>query len=121
MEGKANGIAGLIRDVFRNKEKEIKDKCYAKHEELKKKLEKTPEYQKLAEEMDVLDKQRDKLRESMNKLEERTGRTYWEYEKKVLERLNSEFVKVRISVMGKDVEEVKSAITEFSKMEFWEG
>ncbi|MFH1941899.1 MAG: hypothetical protein ABIL68_07315 [bacterium] len=121
MEVKVNGIVALIKDVFRNKEKEIKDRCYEKHQELKKKIEKTPEYQKLAMEISELEKQRDKLNEKINKLEERIGRTYWDYEKKVLERLNREFIKVRIAVMGKDAEEVKSAITEFSNMEFWEG
>ena len=121
MEVKVNGIVALIRDVFRNKEKEIKYKCYEKHQEMKKKIEKTPEYQKLERKMDVLEKQKEKLSEEMNRLEEQLGRTYWDFEKKVLERLHREFVKVRIEVMGKEVGEVKRIVTEFSKKEFWEG
>jgi len=120
MEVKVNGIVALIRDVFKNKEKEIKEKYYEKHQELKQKIEKTPEYQKLEREIDLLEKQKEKLSEKVNKLEEQAGRTYWDFEKKVLERLNKEFIKVRIAVMGKEVEEVKSIITEFATMEFWE-
>ena len=121
MEVKVNGIVALIRDVFKNKEKEIKEKYYEKHQELKQKIEKTPEYQKLEREIDVLEKQKEKLNEKINRLEEQVGSTYWDFEKKVMERLNREFIKVRIAVMGKEIEEVKRIITEFSKMDFWEG
>ena len=65
--------------------------------------------------------QKEKLDEKKNGLEEQVGRTYWDFEKKVMERLNKEFVKVRIAVMGKEVEEVKRIITEFSTKDFWEG
>ena len=99
MEVKVNGIVALIRDVFRNKKKEIKEKCYEKHQELKQKIEKTPEYQKLEREMDVLEKQKEKLNEKINRLEEQVGRTYWDFEKKVVERLNKEFIKKRIPIV----------------------
>jgi molecular chaperone GrpE (heat shock protein) len=111
----------LTRDVFKIKEREIKDKHYEKHQELTRKIEETPEYQKLAKEMDGLDKQKEKLEEKIDKLKRNIGKDYWEFEKKVLERLNEEFIKVRIAVMNKDIEEVKSIIEEFAKKEFWEG
>lgn len=121
MEVKVNGIVALIKDVYRNKEKEIKEKCYEKHQELKQKIEKKPEYQKLAGERNDLDKQSEKLNEKIHKLEEQIGRTSWDFEKKVLERLNREFIQVRIAVMGKDMEQIKGTVTEFSKRNFWEG
>lgn len=121
MEVKSNGVVALTRDVFKIKEREIKDKHYEKHQELMKKIDETPECQKLAKEIDGLEKQKEKLEEKIDKLKKNIGRDYWGFEKKVMERLNKEFIKVRITVMNKDIEEVKSIIEEFSKKEFWEG
>ena len=57
MEVKVNGITGLIRDIFKSKEKEIQQKSYQKHEELLDKVKKTPEYQEFQKKLDDLDKQ----------------------------------------------------------------
>lgn len=81
MEVKSNGVVALTRDVFKIKEREIKDKHYEKHQELMRKIEETPEYQKLAKEVDGLDKQKEKLEEKIDKLKRNIGKDYWEFEK----------------------------------------
>lgn len=120
MEVKANGITGLIRDIFRSKEREIQQKYYQKHEELLNKIKKTSEYQELQKKIDDLEKQQEKVSKERDKLTEHLGRA-WEFDKLAQERLNSEFIKVRIAVMGSEIEEARKAIEEFAKKEFWEG
>lgn len=120
MEVKANGVTGLIRDIFRSKEREIQQKYYQKHEELLNKIKKTPQYQELQKKLDDLEKQQEKVRKERNKLTEHLGYA-WEFDKLAKERLNSEFIKVRIAVMGSEIEEAKKVIEEFAKKEFWEG
>lgn len=120
MEAKINGVASLIRDVFRMREKDIEDKYYNKHEELVNKVKKTQEYQKIQKQLDELEKVEKKLRKEQDKLTEHLGGV-WEFRERALEKLKDEFIKVRITVMDKSAEEVKKIITEFSKKEFWEG
>lgn len=120
MEVKANGVTGLIRDIFRSKEREIQQKSYQKHEELLNKIKKTPEYQELQKKLDDLYKQQEKVRKERDKLTAHIGYA-WEYDKLAQGRLNSEFIKVRIAVMGSEIEEAKKVIEEFAKKEFWEG
>lgn len=120
MEVKVNGVALLIKDVYKLKQQEIEQKYYKKHEELKAKVKKTAEYQKLQKRMDELENQEKELRKEMDKLAGHLGEA-WNFRENAIERLQEEFVKVRIEVMGKEVEEVKKTITEFSKREFWEG
>jgi chaperonin cofactor prefoldin len=120
MEAKVNGVAALIRDLFRMKAQEIEQKYYRKHGELEERIKKTEGYQKLQKQMEELEKQEKKLRKDMDKMTEHLGGV-WEFREKAETRLKEEFIKVRIEVMGKETEEVKKAITEFSKKEFWEG
>lgn len=120
MEVKANGVTGLIRDIFKTKEREIQQKFYQKREELLNKIKKTPEYQELQKKMDDLEKQQEKVRKERDKLTAHLGYA-WEYDKLAQGRLNSEFIKVRIAVMGSEIEEAKKVIEEFAKKEFWEG
>jgi len=120
VEIKVNGVAALIRDIQRMKAQEIEQRYYRKHEELENEIRKTEKFQKLQKQRDELEKQESKLRKEMDKLTEHLGGA-WEFKEQAAQRLKEEFVKVRIEVMGKEVEEVKKIITEFSKKEFWEG
>jgi predicted nucleic acid-binding Zn-ribbon protein len=120
VEAKINGVAALIRDIHRIKEQEIGQKYYKKHGELKEKIKKTAAFQKLQKQIEELENQEKALRKEMDKLTEHLGEA-WNFKDRAIERLQEEFVKVRIEVMGKEVEEVKKIITEFSKKEFWEG
>ena len=119
MEVKANGVIGLIRDIFRSKEREIQQKYYQKHEELLNKIKKTSEYQELQKKIDDLEKQKEKVRKERDKLIAHLGQA-WEFDKRAQERLNSEFIKIRIAVMGSEIEEAKKAIEQFATKEFWE-
>jgi len=120
MEVKANGVTGLIRDIFKSKEREIQQKSYEKREELLDKIKKTPDYQEFQKKLDDLEKQQEKVRKERDKLTAHLGHS-WEFDKLAQERLNSEFIKVRIAVMGSEIEEAKKVIEEFAKKEFWEG
>jgi len=120
MDVKANGVTGLIRDIFKSKEREIQQKSYQKHEELLDMVKKTPEYQELQKKLDDLDKQQEKVRKGRNKLTEHLGHS-WQFDSLAKERLNNEFIKVRIAVIGSEIEEAKKVIEEFAKKEFWEG
>jgi len=110
----------LIRDIFRSKEREIQQKYYQKHEELLNKIKKAPEYQELQKKIEILEKQQEKVRKERDKLTAHLGQS-WEFDKLAQERLNSEFIRIRIVVMGSEIEEAKKAIEEFTKKEFWEG
>jgi predicted nucleic acid-binding Zn-ribbon protein len=120
VEVKINGVAALIRDIQKMKAQEIEQRYYSKHEELEEKVKGMEEYQKLQKQIDELEKQEKKVRKEMDKLTGHLGGV-WEFRDKAVERLKEEFIKVRIEVMGKEIEEVKRIITEFSKKEFWEG
>jgi transposase InsO family protein len=109
MEAKINGVAALIRDIQRMKAQEIEQKYYKKHGELEEKIKKAEEYQKLQKQMEELEKQERKLRKDTDKLTENLGGV-WEFREKADARLKEEFIKVRIEVMGKEIEDVKDIL-----------
>jgi predicted GTPase len=109
----------LTRDIFKIKEKEISDKYYKKHEELLEKVKNTLEYQRLEKKIEKVEKEESKLRKEQDKFTEHLGES-WQFHERALESLKKEFIEVRIAVIGKEAEEVKSIITEFAKREFWE-
>jgi len=81
-----NGVALLIKDVKKRKQQEIKQEYDKNHEKLEAKVKKTDEYKKLQKRMDRLTRH---LGEAWNSGEQ------------AVERLQEEFVKVRIEVMSK--------------------
>lgn len=120
----ANGVLGLLREIFIDKKAELDRDFYSKSEEIEKQLEKeNPKFRELTGEIKAKNEQRDKLREEIEKLEETKKKLFpnaWDAKKKAEENLKNDYLKLRVktTLNGMPKERVKKMVEQFHNKDY---
>ena len=119
-----NGVLGLLKDIHSDKKAELERNFHNKCDEIEQRLAKeNPKFLELIGKILAKDKQIEKLRDEMHKLQETKKKLFprsWDAKDKAVEMLKEDYLKLRVktTLNGIPKEQVKKLVEDFHKKDY---
>ena len=120
----ANGVLGLLKDIYSDKQSELEKDYYNRCDEIEKQLARdNPKFRELTGKIGTKYAQLEKLREEIHKLEETKNKLFlrqWDAKEKAVEMLKDDYLKLRLktTLNGIPKEQVKKMVEDFHKKDY---